>query len=678
LKISGARDNRPMARLVNRRSRRFLGIEGGATHSVALLADDTGKLLQQATGGPANLQFLSDAQLVRHLRSLTAGFPRPDGIAIGLAGAWADSARKRIVSVAAKVWPDIPCYATHDLETALVAAEGRNSERTLPQVLIVSGTGSACYGKTRQGQEIKIGGWGHLLGDHGSGYDIGLRAQGQEIKIGGWGHLLGDHGSGYDIGLRALRSVIDYYDSHQRWPRLGQLILRALQLNEPVALIPWVQAATKAEIAALTLDVFRANEQGDRMARQILFAAAQSLAVAAATCARRIVRRGERVHFALAGSVLLRQPVFRNHVRREIRRLWPNAVVAALPRKSAWGAVELARRTYEPGANHLSVSSLLSPGESKDNESPSPAAKVDQRDSVQSALVRSRRLSPTEQRHPRSMNLDQLPLRQAIELVLSEDARVPRHLLTLAPTIERVITAIVRAFRSRGRLFYVGAGTSGRLGVLDASECPPTFRTPPDLVQGIIAGGYTALWQSVEGAEDDSGAGALALKSRAVNRRDVVVGIAASGTTPFVWGALDEAKRRHATTVLLCFNPYLVIPAELRPTIVLAPDLGPELLTGSTRLKAGTATKLLLNLFTTLAMVRLGKVRSNLMIDLHPANVKLRDRATRIVQALTETDYARAREALAANGWWIKKAIAYLRRKSAFRASRTGLAGTRR
>jgi N-acetylmuramic acid 6-phosphate etherase len=209
----------------------------------------------------------------------------------------------------------------------------------------------------------------------------------------------------------------------------------------------------------------------------------------------------------------------------------------------------------------------------------------------------------------------------------------------------------------------VGAGTSGRLGVLDASECPPTFCTPPDQVQGIIAGGQSALWTSIEGAEDDAGAGGRAIEFRGVTRRDTVVGIAASGRTPFVWGALREARQRGAATILLCFNPRVVAPRDARPTVVIAPDVGPEILTGSTRLKAGTATKLVLNLFTTLAMVQLGKVRSNLMIAVKASNVKLRDRATRIVQALTRADYAPARVALERNDWDVREASAWLRRR---------------
>jgi N-acetylmuramic acid 6-phosphate etherase len=292
--------------------------------------------------------------------------------------------------------------------------------------------------------------------------------------------------------------------------------------------------------------------------------------------------------------------------------------------------------------------------------------------------VRSVRLPPTEGRHPRSINLDKLPLAKAISLMLSEDARIPAKVLKERHAIEAAVQTIVRALRRRGRLFYVGAGTSGRLGVLDASECPATFRTPPHMVQGIIAGGKKALWKAVEGAEDDIEAGARVAAERGIGRRDVVVGITASGTTPFVWGALREAKRRHATTILLCCNPFLEIPAALRPNIVLAPNLGPELLTGSTRLKAGTATKLILNIFTTLTMARLGKVKSNLMVDVQAANRKLRDRAGRIVQELTRADYPTAQVALERSGWVIKDAAEWLGRRKKFRVRGTSPEDNRR
>ncbi|HMO66946.1 MAG TPA: N-acetylmuramic acid 6-phosphate etherase, partial [Verrucomicrobiota bacterium] len=222
--------------------------------------------------------------------------------------------------------------------------------------------------------------------------------------------------------------------------------------------------------------------------------------------------------------------------------------------------------------------------------------------------------------------------------------------------LQRALRRIVRALKGGGRLFYAGAGTSGRLGILDASECPPTFRTPPEMVQAIMAGGRDAVFRAVEGAEDDEGAGGAAVRFRGVRRGDVLVGIAASGRTPFVWGALDAARARGAATVLLCFNPRVVIPRGRRPAVVIAADLGPEVLTGSTRLKAGTATKLALNLFSTLAMVRLGKVVANLMVDVNPSNEKLRDRAVRIVRELAGADEAAARAALEAEGWVVQAA----------------------
>ena len=255
------------------------------------------------------------------------------------------------------------------------------------------------------------------------------------------------------------------------------------------------------------------------------------------------------------------------------------------------------------------------------------------------------------------MELDTMPVAAAVELMLREEAKVTVALLAKKSLLARAVRLVTRAFRSGGKLFYFGAGTSGRLGVLDASECPPTFRVEPTLVQGIIAGGDVALRCAVEGAEDDAAAGKREIKSRRVTQRDVVVGIAASGTTPFVWAALGAAKKRGAATMLVCFNPHLVIPRDLRPDIVIAPDLGPEVLTGSTRLKAGTATKLVLNMLTTLSMVQLGKVKSNLMVDVNPSNVKLRARAVRIVRELTGIDEKTALQRLNRSGWVVKKAI---------------------
>jgi N-acetylmuramic acid 6-phosphate etherase len=258
----------------------------------------------------------------------------------------------------------------------------------------------------------------------------------------------------------------------------------------------------------------------------------------------------------------------------------------------------------------------------------------------------------TEIRNPRTMGLDKRSVSQLIDSMLHEEARVIPALWKNKPAIEGAVNRIVRAFKRGGRLFYVGAGTSGRLGVLDASECPPTFSTDPEMVQAIIAGGATALHAAVEGAEDNREAGVEAVGMRGVGKRDVVIGIAASGSTPFVLGALDEAKRLGAETFLLCFSP----PPSTAHTPLLF-RTGPEVVTGSTRLKAGTATKLVLNMLTTIPMIRLGKVVSNLMVDVKPTNAKLRARACRIVATLRGGSEDDARRRLVRCGWNVKKAL---------------------
>lgn len=236
--------------------------------------------------------------------------------------------------------------------------------------------------------------------------------------------------------------------------------------------------------------------------------------------------------------------------------------------------------------------------------------------------------------------------------MLREESRVIPAIRANKRAIERAINTIVAAFKRGGRLFYVGAGTSGRLGVLDASECPPTFSTDPGMVQAIIAGGAPALHRAVEAAEDDPLAGADAIRQRGVTGKDVLIGIAASGATPFVLGALDEAKRAGAKTFLLTFSNT----PTLQHSILFFPT-GPEVITGSTRLKAGTATKLVLNMLTTISMIRLGKVVSNLMVDVKPTNEKLRARACRIVATLRGCSEDEARQRLIRFGWNIKRAL---------------------
>jgi len=240
----------------------------------------------------------------------------------------------------------------------------------------------------------------------------------------------------------------------------------------------------------------------------------------------------------------------------------------------------------------------------------------------------------TERHHPGSAQLDSLSLSAAFNLMNVEDQSVPLAVAKAKPSIVRAIRCVSDAWREGGRLIYVGAGTSGRLGVLDASECPPTFRSDPKMVRGIIAGGRKALWRSVEGAEDEPADGRKAIANVDVGPLDVVMGIATGGTTPFVHAALAEARRRRGRTIFMACVPKSQVKATCDIDIRIL--TGPEILSGSTRLKAGTATKLVLNMITTLSMVRIGKTFGNLMVDLNSqACRKLVDRAARVVATAT-------------------------------------------
>lgn len=264
-------------------------------------------------------------------------------------------------------------------------------------------------------------------------------------------------------------------------------------------------------------------------------------------------------------------------------------------------------------------------------------------------------LPPSERLHPRADDLDLLPIRSVVQRLHDEDLAAVRSVHRALPAVSEAARAVADALRAGGRLLYVGAGTSGRLGVLDASECPPTFGVPPSQVQAAIAGGRRALTRAVEGAEDDTEAGAAAVRAFQAGPVDVVCGISASASTPYVLGALREAKQRGAHTVLVCCNPPRA-RADV-DTVVLA-HTGPELVAGSTRLKAGTATKLILNAITTAAFVALGKVYRGRMVDVRPANAKLRARSARMVAELTELPPAEASRLLEAAGGEVKLALA--------------------
>src|SRR5439155_6078494 len=337
----------------------------------------------------------------------------------------------------------------------------------------------------------------------------------------------------------------------------------------------------------------------------------------------------------LIGGLFHRDSIYTHAYRRKLKKNLPDARVTIAERAPELGAAWLATEAEDHAAFHLKASES-------------------EIDSLAAAL--------TEQRNPRSADLEKMSAKQLVEVFVEEEKFIQEALRAAIGELTKAIEIVAESLRNGGRLFYFGAGSSGRIGVLDASEIPPTFGARRDLVQGVIAGGVTALYRSAEGAEDDESAGALALDEHGINGPDVVIGITASGRTPFVLGALTQAKSLGAKTILLTCNPecsHRPVVGQSGPQgrgyrdadLVITLAVGPELLTGSTRLKAGTATKVALNIISTGAMVALGKVRGNLMIDLHATSTKLRDRAVRVLAELAQCDYESARNLLEANDW---------------------------
>ena len=461
----------------------------------------------------------------------------------------------------------------------------------------------------------------------GTGSAVTGRKGGKIENAGGRGHLLGDRGGAYIISIEGLRLALRDYDLEHRITPLAESILRALSLNRMEDLIGWTQGADKREISALVPVMFEIAASGDRQMIAVIEAGAVALAQYTESVARWLEFTLPPVK--LLGSLFLHQPFYVD--------LYRNALKSLIKIKS----LEVCTVSGAFGAAYLAAAIKFD----KDNIT-SPALPV---------RIPTQRMTATERPNPRSKKIDRLPLSKLIALFIHEEECIQSALAAADEPLQKAVALIVQSFRKDGRLFYVGAGTSGRLGILDASEIPPTFGEPPSRVQGIIAGGQRAITDSVEGAEDDEIQGAQSVQERGVCKADVVCGITASGRTPFVLSALREARRLGAKTILLTCNPDAANTNEFGIHLVLR--TGPELITGSTRLKCGTATKAALNILTTCSMIRLGKVRGNEMVDLQPSNSKLKNRAIRILSELRGWPEEKAGAVLKKHRWNIRRAM---------------------
>ena len=474
----------------------------------------------------------------------------------------------------ASFWPDVPNETDRAELRALVQQSWPKA-----QVSVGSDRDSGFAAAFRGGDGITV--------NAGTGSAVTGR-RGQKIeKAGGWGQLLGDKGGGYNLAVQALRLVLSDYDQDHEVDELGQSILRQLCLNRLEGLVSWASDADKMSVAKLAPVVFASARNGHEEMQRAIEDGARLLAKFAFAVAKRLALAAPQVK--LLGGLFHYHSEYGKLFEGYLSEILPDARVSVCEESGALGAAWLAAHDL-PVFSERRVESY-----SLDLDGLAKAA--------------------TEQRNPRSANLDKLATSELVDLFISEEEQVTHALSTGRAQLVAAIDLVAGSLQNGGRLFYVGAGTSGRLGVLDASEIPPTFGAAPELVQGIIAGGASALHSAVEGAEDQTEEGALAVIERGVTSRDVVCGISASGRTPYVLGALTQAREIGAKTILLTCNPARRREVESAWHLEIDLATGPEIVTGSTRLKAGTATKLVLNIISTCAMIRLGKVHENLMVD---------------------------------------------------------------
>jgi N-acetylmuramic acid 6-phosphate etherase len=568
-------------------------VEGGGTKTAWILVERSGDELNILDQGKLPSSNFRLATPDR-LRAIFSELPKQiDRAGVFLAGCGTAEDRHSLSNLCAEIWPGAKILTGSDRDSGLAAALGHGDG-----IVVNAGSGSSVTG--RRGDRIE--------------------------NAGGWGHILGDTGGGYFISIRALRLILREYDLHRGEVQLTAKILHARSLNNLDELVRWAQTADKMEIATLAPVVFEAAASGDARVMEIIEEGALVLCEYTEAVASRLHLLAPKV--MLLGGLFHRDSIYTHAFRRRLKKNLPDARVATAERVPELGAAWLAAEMDEL------TKVRAKPAENKI-------------DNLAAAL--------TEQRNPRSENLEKMSARELVELFVEEERFVQDALRGAIVDLAKAIEIVTGALRKGGRLFYVGAGSSGRIGVLDASEIPPTFGASSDLVQGIIAGGVTALHRSVEGAEDEESVGALAMDERGTKDVDVVIGITASGRTPFVLGALGRAKSLGAKTILLTCNP--AARGDVIGNLAIHLAVGPEILTGSTRLKAGTATKVALNIISTGAMVALGKVRGNLMIDLHTSSAKLRDRAVRLVADLANCDYNSARERLEAGGWNLRAVV---------------------
>lgn len=572
-----------------------LGIEGGGTKTTWIALKPDGTVLSRGSEGPGNFLLIRAEGLKRLLTTIRkkAGV-QPDHVGICLAGVSSKNLKKKATEVAKAVWPKATVVVGEDTKSGFYAALGQEDG-----VLVIAGTGSNALGKKG----------GHFL------------------KAGGWGHVLGDPGSGYAVAQQALRAAFAEWDERGKTSPLAKAALSFFAENTMNDLCARVYSfPSKDGVAAFGARVIRLAEHGNQQAESIVLDQAFALADAVDSVRKRLGLRKPLI--GITGGLFEKSEFYRGCFKAAVEHHFqPKNIV-------------LSNKSGEEGAALFALGAQGEIAEKKSDKTP---------------LVPVKALA-TEQRNPRSRRLEKQSVRQLVGLFIREEKWVQTALEKEEKNIVRAAELVAKKLSAGGRLFYVGAGTSGRLGILDASEMPPTFSVDPEKFQGIIAGGMDAVFRAKEGAEDDRAAGAEVVVQRGIGGKDVLFGIAASGRTPFVAGALEAGKKAGASTVLLCCNP-LLDSQSVQVDILIRLPTGPELIAGSTRLKAGTATKLVLNMVSSISMIRAGRVYDNLMVHVNPTNEKLKARAIALVSLVAKKDEGTAIAALQKSGWKVAEAI---------------------
>ena len=471
---------------------KILGVEGGGTKTAWVLVESAGNELRILDQGKLPPSNFRLVTLDR-LRTVFSELPKQiDRAGVFLAGCGPED-RPILSRLCAEIWPTAKIIIGNDRDSGVAAALGSGEG-----IVVNAGSGSSVTG--RRGDRIE--------------------------KAGGWGHILGDAGGGYFLVIQALRFILREYDLRRGEVQFAAKILRALSLNNFDELVRWAQTADKMEIAMLAPVVFEAAASGDTHVMEIIESGAQVLSEYTEAVASRLQMLAPKV--VLLGGLFHRDSLYTHAFRRRLKKNLPDARVTTAERSPELGAAWLAGELGDQVAFQAKLSQ---------NEIDDLAAAI------------------TEQRNPRSENLEKMSPRELVELFVEEEKFVHDALRGTVADVTHATEIVTESLRNGGRMFYVGAGSSGRIGVLDASEIPPTFGAPPELVQGVMAGGVTALYRSAEGVEDNETAGALAMDERRIKDIDVVIGISASGRTPFVVGALARAKQLSAKTILLTCNP---------------------------------------------------------------------------------------------------------------------------